>query len=555
MEPDPIAFVGQVARASPYAWAGLATMLASVYCLAWLVTWLGMRVALRLWRQYRGDFWPEAARLAWPVRRLGRMSLIVVMIPLLIVVRRDSWHAEILPPIVTNSLAFTAAWLGQIQGTISWGRKVNPAWALTPRAARGGWALSLSTIGPIVLAGFLVYGLGRGRGPVATFAIIVAETIALGAFFAWGWSSLMRWTGIIRTASDRLQSIATQVGEFFVFRPREVVEVALPMANAFAFIQSGTLGVTDAALATLDDDELAAVCVHEMAHLTEPRWVRAIRLSFWFFFGLGLGLPIAAPLVHQPLRHNLEWLVLLSGPVLILWALIVHAHLGRRMEIRADAAVRRLESAPGTYARALERIYAANLIPVVHGMKRQTHPELYDRLVAAGAPPPYPRPSAPSRERFYRGLLIEIIVAIVGILGLICLAVPLPNLVLDPQSAASWTIGAVGGTFDEACLLARAAHDRGDGPSELEFYRAAWALDASRDYAPAMLAGRLADQGRCAEARAYWAEAQLQESHLRKHGTDSASDDAAVAWARLQLTNQCGGTGSPEVSEVEVDAE
>lgn len=208
----------------------------------------------------------------------------------------------------------------------------------------------------------------------------------LGGYFAWGWPFLMRWAGIIRTASDRLQTIAAQVGEFFAYQPRAVVELSLPMANAFAFIQSGTLGVTDATLATLDDDELAAVCVHEMAHLTEPRWVRVMRLSFWFAFGLGMGLPMAAPLVCQPLRHDLEWLVLLSGPALILWALIVHAHLGRRMEIRADAAVRRLESVPGTYARALERLYAANLVPVVHGMKRRTHPELYDRLVAAGAP-------------------------------------------------------------------------------------------------------------------------------------------------------------------------
>lgn len=181
MEPDPIAFVGQVARASPYAWVGLATMPAAVYCLAWMVTWLGMWVALHPWRQYRGDSWHEAARMAWPGRRLGRLSLLVVMIPLLTVVGRDGWRVEILPPIVTNLLAFAGAWFGQIQAGISLGRKLNPAWALTPRPARGAWALSLSTVGPIVLAGFLVYGLGRGRGPVATLAIIAGETLCSAA--------------------------------------------------------------------------------------------------------------------------------------------------------------------------------------------------------------------------------------------------------------------------------------------------------------------------------------------------------------------------------------
>jgi Zn-dependent protease with chaperone function len=387
MGPDPVAVVGQMMRASPYAWAGLIAMLASVGFLGWMVTWLGIWVALRPWRRYRGDSWHEQARLAWAGRRLGRVSLFMVLFPLLTVVGRDGWRVELLPPLVTNFLAFTAALIGQIQATISWGRRLNPAWALTPRPARGAWVFSLSRIGPIALAGFLLLGLGRNRGTVATLAIIAGGSLALGAYFGWGWSSLMRWSGVIRTASDRLQSIATQVADRFGYRPRAVVQVALPMANAFAFIHSGTLGVTDAALTTLDDDELAAVCVHEMAHLTEPRWIRVARLSVWFVIGLGMGLPLAEPLMQKISRADLEVVVLLSGPVLILVSLIVHIRLSRRMEIRADAAVRRFESAHGTYARALERIYAANLVPMMLGTKRQSHPELLDRLVAAGVPP------------------------------------------------------------------------------------------------------------------------------------------------------------------------
>ena len=51
----------------------------------------------------------------------------------------------------------------------------------------------------------------------------------------------------------------------------------------------------------------------------------------------------------------------------------------------------------GTYARALEKIYEANLLPVVLREKR-VHPDLYDRLVAAGATPAYARPKPPPRE-------------------------------------------------------------------------------------------------------------------------------------------------------------
>ena len=52
--------------------------------------------------------------------------------------------------------------------------------------------------------------------------------------------------------------------------PRAVEQVALPMANALAFTLERKLGVTDAVLAVLDDDQLSAVCARA-AHLGEPR--------------------------------------------------------------------------------------------------------------------------------------------------------------------------------------------------------------------------------------------------------------------------------------------
>ncbi len=51
------------------------------------------------------------------------------------------------------------------------------------------------------------------------------------------------------------------------------------------------------------------------------------------------------------------------------------------------------------YARGLEKIYEANLIPVVLHPKRHPHPDLFDRLAAAGVPPAYDRPAPPPRDR------------------------------------------------------------------------------------------------------------------------------------------------------------
>ena len=48
-------------------------------------------------------------------------------------------------------------------------------------------------------------------------------------------------------------------------RPRSFEVIALPQANALAFPFRGRIAVTDAALAVLDDDELSAICAHELA--------------------------------------------------------------------------------------------------------------------------------------------------------------------------------------------------------------------------------------------------------------------------------------------------
>ncbi len=545
MEPDPIAAFREIARTSPYAWGGLVAILASVYLLARAVTWLGIWVALQPWRRFRGDAWTEKARLAWSGRRLGRVSVFIVVISLLIAAGRDGSRVDLITPALTNLLVVVAALAGLTQARLAWGRRSNPSWALTPRAAQGACFLSLSLVAPLILVEFVLFRLMPDRWNSRAIAVIAGGTLAVGAYIGWGSSFLKRRLGIIRPAADRLRTIVARVAERFDYRPRAIEQVALPMANAFAFVLTGRIGVTDAALAILDDDELAAVCVHELTHLAEPLRVRAMRLSFGFLLGFVLTIPWAVrPMIREGLEPDIAWPVLVFGPLLAVIASTLYLksynRLVRRMEVLADARVHQFEAAPGTYARALEKIYEANLVPVVLGGKRQTHPELYDRMVSAGAPPSYPRPAAPPRGPYFLGLLVVIVGMILGSVGLGLIARRIPCDMLDPQSAALWTSGALGGTFYETCTLGKTCHERGDWSRAMELYRAAAELDPSRAFGPAMAAGILAQRRRCMEADAPLQEALRRDRYQWTKGPGTGADAPAIAWARYQIAQACG---------------
>jgi Zn-dependent protease with chaperone function len=412
----------EYARSDPWAWAGLAAIVASVYLVARLATWLAMFVALWRWRRSVEAPWVERARLAWGARRLGGFAWLVIAFAVMFAVGRGG---DIVPVGVLHFLIAAASLYGGIQAAIGWSRRLNPTWAMTPRPARGAWAFALAWVGPLACFGFILYALSPDRWQIRSWVLLACGAAAVGGYIGWGWLRLMRWTGIIRPAGDRFRAIALAAAEQAGIGLRTIEEAALPMANAFAFVHDQGLGVTDAALAILDDDELLAICAHEMAHLGEPGWVRILRLSF----GALLGLYLSALIVMLPATRNLPpdtvWAVLLGSPAVMFFAWILFLRLVRRMEVRADAMARRPETAPGTYARALAKLYEVNLVPVVLGAKRSTHPELYDRLSAAGVKPEYSRPEAPPRGPWRAGLLVVFLGAAAAYFGLSWLAAAL----------------------------------------------------------------------------------------------------------------------------------
>jgi Zn-dependent protease with chaperone function len=166
---------------------------------------------------------------------------------------------------------------------------------------------------------------------------------------------------------------------------RDVLLVRVSLAQAFAVPDIRTLLITERLLEVSPDDELAAICAHELAHLTESkvaRYSRCVRmLTFlpWLFF---------TPLIH---RWGMTGLFALCGVSLATPR--VYRMISRKLESRADHMAKGHEGDAGTYARALTRLYEDSLLPAVTP-KRGTHPDLYDRLLAAGVTPDFARPKA-----------------------------------------------------------------------------------------------------------------------------------------------------------------
>ena len=144
---------------------------------------------------------------------------------------------------------------------------------------------------------------------------------------------------------------------------------------------------TEPILEVLDDAELTAVSVHELAHLDES-WPVKVSRAYVPFLLIGMA-------ALFPLMGSFGLIVALVAPALMCAGIVVSQRVARNMEIRSDRHAHAHEGDAGTYARALEKIHEANLIPAVLKGKKSVHPHLYDRMIAAGILPDYDRPAAP----------------------------------------------------------------------------------------------------------------------------------------------------------------
>ncbi len=360
-------------------------ILISAFLLTASVIFVTNWLALMPWRRNKDKHWSEQARLAYPVIVAARSNLWTVpgvLALLVVLVWPDSSPLWLLTGI--------ASLLGAYTGTFPLDHELFPRISFRYR-------LRQAAIG--ILLRFLVWFVFLGA------AVLMPDTFNLmgfaigcgvvGLWVIWSQGGLVwlgRVLGLFQPAPERLRRIVADTSARMNVTYREVWLMRSPSAQAFAMPGARKLLFTERLLELLSDDEVAAVCAHELAHLTESRADRYSRsvqmLAFlpWIYFN---------PLTHA-FGPTFGFFAFYGLLLTTIGVPRIYRRISRKLESRADEMAKANEGDAGTYARALAKLYADNLSPAVMTKSRSTHPHLYDRLLAVGVTPDFPRPAAPS---------------------------------------------------------------------------------------------------------------------------------------------------------------
>jgi Zn-dependent protease with chaperone function len=262
--------------------------------------------------------------------------------------------------------------------------------------------------------------------------------------------------GSLEKPDDRLSRLIDRVATRSGYRPKMVRVSKSTIAQALALVWRGSLVFTKRLLEVLDDDQVEAIAAHEIGHLRESRQTQVGRLG---------GLPVILVIGTWRLAvEGMGWFGFAALLALGIFATVRTLAGSRVLESAADEHALEHggdhDSNQGTervYAMALERIYEANLSPVNIGSKLSTHPDLYDRMLACGLQPSYPRPDPPRVGTRFRNLVT---IPSVVLLALLSLSSFLLSGVADlSPKAASWAIVLGGGRPADIAALGRSLKD------------------------------------------------------------------------------------------------
>lgn len=361
--------------------------------MTFVTNWL----ALIPWRRKRGEHWTEQARLLFPVRASANTSLWLVPAICTLLAFHIQPHSLLWVP------SGTAAAFGAAFGSLFLDLEIFPRipqkelWRLCVINC----LLRVFIWSACILAILAMPGELGWRACAFGGGVVILWFIWIRDGLIWAWHGF----GLLSAPPGRLLRIVTETSGRAGISFREVFVMNSPLAQAYAMPMSGRLLFTKGLLATTPDDELATICAHELAHLAEPWTARYSRyiatLSFlpWIFIG--------------PLVHTINPGVAFLTAGLLTFAISrVFKSIGRKLESHADRAAKASEPDAGIYARALTRLYEHNLMPAVHA--KGTHPSLYDRVVAAGVTPDYPKPACAAAIAWYCVLYLMIFGGLFG---------------------------------------------------------------------------------------------------------------------------------------------
>jgi Zn-dependent protease with chaperone function len=498
-------------------WAPL-LFLPAAFVVSWLCAALGAIVVLRPLRRGGDLGWAERARLAYPARIAARQNALLLG---LTHAALAYFLAPALGPLPRGALVlltFLAGYAGAVLVSFRVERRVRQG-----RFTAGALVRALLVQWLIFFGGVLILVVVMPLMPLTFNArawALLGLAAAAALLYQIGVGFHVAWLlGLVRPAPARAQEIVARIAASMAVPVRGVHELNFPLANAFAFPFLGRIAFTPSLLAALDDEELAVVAAHELAHLSESRLALLGRLTPVFLL---LSLAATAPLVGDfgPLAP-----VALVVPFVLLVAVLV-PRLSRRLERRADDLAKGRQAGEGVYARALSKVYEANLAPLVEPGKGTTHPHLYDRLVAVGSPPDFPRPQPPPR---LRGVVAGCVTgaALLALWGGLFFARFrfAPRGTDEPAVLRSLALG--GRTAIDLNDLAAMRSRAGKYDEATLFFQAAAESDPSSPYHPANQAITLAHLGRCAEAKA-----AAEEAHRRQVKHRWPDGDNVVRMAR-----------------------
>ena len=470
-------------------WAPLLLFVPAALVLSFLTSTLIVAIAGR--RPPPADaHWMERARLTWPGRRAAGLSVLAQAVVWGAVGAGYSTRLSA----VSWRIAAPACMLAALVG--AWANALRVERRLRGPAPLGSWVRQRLTrfvvLYPHLLVAIAGMGLAGDRFSLRSALVMAGVVATLLAILRGGGLKVGRGLGLVFPASPRLRA-AMELAARSSSRPTAAFELDLGVANAFALPPARSVAVTREAIALLTDDELAAVCGHELGHVEEPRRLSVLRAA--------VTLSILVPAVlGRALMSSFGAAGLLASMVPILFVLVRFRRVSRSAEADADAHAHG-GAAPGVYARALEKLYRHNMVPAVLAGRGASHPHLYDRLLAAGVAPEVPRPEPPPRR---------LRLAVGAMLGLAAATYLLPWAV----TAGFWLArGHEGG--ERACLLAVAIggsgaaslddlalyrFHHGDVDGAVGLYGLAAELDPEDPFAPAMQAVSLAYEDRCGAA-------------------------------------------------------
>ncbi len=445
-------------------WLAPVYLTSSAFCASALIGNLSARLALLGWRRHADDAWHERARRLAIARKVVGSNLVVLPLLFLTATLLFAGPISRLPPFALGSIVWLAATCGAIMAGFPVARR-----AYGSKVPRGYWmsgvlAFVVLFYPAAILTVLLSLALPDKLNSSAAVALGVGLCLLLACYLG-GTLPLARALGVLRPPTSRLESIVRRTSERVGVSPKGLWIMVSPMSNAVVFPATKTLCVTTAALESLDDDELEAIVAHELGHVSEGRSAIATRASI-----------AVALTMWASMRPMIGTFGILALPVILivafLWINLV-ARFARRMEVRADTYGKQYQGDEGTYARALERIHRANLMPPVLGKRRAIHPELYDRMVAAGVTPDYPKPRPPSRLGSSLIGVLSIFVTILAVAALWIIPRSIHQTAGRNASPLVWAAALTGGSETQLAALASLRLREGDQEGGLRMLRAA----------------------------------------------------------------------------------